>query len=304
MKIYITGGTGLLGSELLRSAPAGYELFANYHVNRNVPDTSNVKFSHLDITQKRQVTKLMINIKPDIIIHTAAKSSPDFCEKHKSEAEKINIEGTRNILQVSNKIGSKVLIISSNHVFSGNNPPYSESSERDPVNYYGKTKVQNEDDVLQGDYNATVIRLMTLYGWGNPKGQKNTAMWVIDMLTQKKSIKVVDDIYNNFLWVDDAAKCIWKIVEDKIDVKLIQLAGAETASRYEFALKVAEIFKLDTSLISPVPKSYFQDEAPRPYNTIYDLSLMKEKLFKPLVLAEGIELMKKKQKKLIWNILT
>lgn len=302
MKVFITGGTGLLGSHLLRFAPKNYTLYANYHKNRLLPDLRSVRFIHLDITDAQKVKSVIEVIKPGYIIHTAAKSSPDFCENNPTEAKKINIEGTRNILRAGNNVGAKVIIMSSNHVFSGKNPPYTEDSVRDPVNIYGKTKVRNENDVLSGNYNATIVRLMTLYGWGNPSGQINTAMWVISMLSRKKEIKVVDDIFNNFLWVGDAAKYIWKIVTSRKNINLIQLAGSEIASRYEFAKKTAKVFNLNGDLISAVPKAYFNDEAPRPYNTIYDITYMQKILkIKPLNLLQGLSKMNKIHKYIQWR---
>ena len=302
MKVLITGGTGLLGSQLLRSAPDGVQLFATYHTNLLLPQVENTDFSQLEITDAIAVRKLMKQIRPDVVIHTAAKSSPDFCEKFPEDAWKINVQGTRNVMKYGSDIGAKVFIMTSNHVFSGKNPPYKESSQRDPVNRYGKTKLQNEEDAMHGRYNATVLRLMTMYGWGNPAGQKNTAMWVIDMLSSEKSIKVVDDVYNNFLWVGQAADIIWRLVNEKRRMKLLQIAGAEVADRYTFAKKVANVFSLDTSLLSAVPKSFFQDEAPRPLNTIYDTKQV-EKIILPdnlFNLMEGLKAMKKFQPTTTW----
>ncbi len=302
MKVYITGGTGLLGSSLLRTVPKKFTLFSNYHINKLIPDIPIADFSYLDITNKKQVETVFSKIRPHYIIHTAAKSSPDFCEDNPQEAYRVNIEGTRNVLFFGNKFGSKVIIMSTNQVFSGINPPYTEESERDPVNVYGKTKVQNEDEILTGKYKGTVIRLMTLYGWGNPHGQKNSAMWVIDMLSKNQKIKVVDDIYNNFLWVEDASNAIWKMILTDKELKLIQIAGEETTNRYLLAKMIANVFKLDDTLITPVKKSYFKDEAPRPLNTVYDIGCLKKKLkFYPLMLKEGIIEMKRASKSVKWK---
>ena len=302
MKVFITGGAGLLGSALLRNVPKNVTAFATYHENLLLPKVKNVTFFRLDIRDRLHVKKILQEVKPEVIIHTAAKGSPDFCEFHQKEAWDINVIGTRNILAIAEKLLARVLFTSTNQVFSGKNPPYSETSKRDPVNFYGKTKVQTEDDINKSKANAKIIRLMTMYGWGNPKGQKNTAMWVIDMLTQRKSIKVVDDIYNNFLWVGQAVEALWEeVTHDRVE-NILHIAGKEIENRYEFAQKVAKVFDLSQDLILPVQKSYFKEEAPRPMNTIYNINLF-EKTFttKAVTLSEGLKAMRREKSKVLWE---
>ena len=302
MKIFITGGAGLLGSMLLRSAHKKVKLFTSYHENKLIPKINRSAFLYLDIRDKKNVDALVNKIKPQVIIHTAAKGSPDFCEFNQKDAWDINVEGTRNILLAGKNINAKVIFTSSNQVFSGKKPPYSENSPLDPVNFYGKTKVESEKDVHKNK-NAIIARLMTMYGWANPAGQNNTGNWVVNMLSKKEPIKVVDDIYNNFLWVGQAADALWKLALGKYDLKLVNIAGGETANRFDFAVKVAKAFNLDTKLISPVRKSYFKEEAPRPMNTIYNIALFKKTLkIKALSLNEGLRAMRKLEKGIKWQM--
>jgi dTDP-4-dehydrorhamnose reductase len=303
-KILITGGSGLLGSTLIRTASDDFDIHATYHTTMLVPDVENCTFHYLEVRNKKMVDDLVLKVNPDIIIHTIAKSSPDYCEQNQDESWDVNVNGTKHMLNAAKKVGAYFTWMSSNQVFSGKNPPYFEDSQKDPVNFYGKTKVRSEEDVLKENYNASTIRLMTMYGWGNPEGQKNSAMWVIEMMKQKKEIKVVNDVFNNFLWVYDAARFIWKVIELKEKPSLIQIAGGETANRYEFAKKVATIFEFDSGLISPVPKSYFEDEAPRPLNTIYNISKLKKLLnVEPVKLAEGLSEMKNVLQNVTWKTL-
>lgn len=303
MKVFITGGAGLLGSMLLKNAPKKVEIFASYHENKLIPKVNSSTFLYLDIRDKKAVDALVKKIKPQVIIHAAAKGSPDFCEFNQKDAWDINVEGTRNILLAGESVDAKVIFTSSNQVFSGKKPPYSERSPLDPVNFYGKTKVESEKDVHKNK-NAMVARLMTMYGWANPAGQNNTGNWVVNMLSKKEPIKVVDDIYNNFLWVGQAAAALWKLALGKYDLKLVNIAGGETANRFDFAVKVAEAFGLDKNLITPVKKSYFKEEAPRPMNTIYNIDLFKKALkIKALSLVEGLREMKKLEKRIKWQMI-
>ncbi len=302
MNVFITGGAGLLGSQLIRSKPKGITVLATYHENVLLPDAVDATFVYVDIRNKDNLFEKVALFKPDAIIHTAAIGSPDVCEKNPQLAHDVNVVGTRNILSLADHTASHVYYTSTNQVFSGMNPPYSEQSIPDPVNVYGRTKVQSEKDIRESTVNATIIRLMTMYGWNNPRGQKNTATWVIEMLSKGAPIKVVDDIYNNFLWVGQAAAMIWELVSTRSTVPCIHVAGAETENRYVFAKKVAGQFSLDMSRITPVKKSFFNDEAPRPFNTVYDIglvtSLLKEHVY---TLDEGLAEMKRMQHAVVWK---
>ncbi len=302
MNIFITGGAGLLGSTLIRTAPKDVTVFASVHENRLVPKTEKVTFVDVDIRNTKEVSNVISRIKPSYIIHTAAKGSPDFCEFNKDEAWKVNVEGTRNILEAAKQVNAKTFFTSSNQVFSGNNPPYNEKSPVSPVNHYGKTKVQTETDIIENGYNAVIVRLMTMYGWSNPKGQKNVVPWLVESLTAHKPLKVVDDIFNNFLYVYQAAEALWELVLEDKKLPKINIAGADTENRYNFAVKVASIFNLDETLLTPVKKDYFKEEAPRPLNTIYDISLFKKTFqTKAYTLEEGFAHMRDNQDIIEWE---
>lgn len=302
MRVLLTGASGLLGSTIIRSTPNDVNISATYHGNNLVPNT-NCSFFNLDIRNEEDVKLFFKKIKPHVVIHTAGVGSPDFCELNKKEAWGINVIGTRNILRATRDVGAHFIFTSTNQVFSGKNPPYNESSKPEPINYYGETKFQNEKDILGEKYEkATILRLMMMYGWNNPKGQKNTATWVIESLTKGIPIKVVDDIYSNFLWVGQASDIIWQIILKGCSSKIIHLGGSEVADRYKFAVKVAEVFGLDKNLILPVKKSFFTNEAPRPKKAILDVSLMQKLLnVRPFSIISGLKEMKNTKKKVSWT---
>jgi dTDP-4-dehydrorhamnose reductase len=301
MKVLITGGAGFLGSTLIRKTPDNVTIHATIHENRTVADKSNAQYHTLDIRNENQTHELINKIKPDVIIHTAAKGSPDFCEKNPNDAWNINVHGTQHILKAAHAINAKVFAMSSNQVFDGVHGPFNENSETRPLNVYGKTKKQNEDDMLEYA-EATIVRPITMYGWSNPQGQQNMAQFVIKKLTNKESIKVTNDMFNNYLYVGQMANAIWEMILQKYDHKIINIAGDERVSLSDFALKVASIFDLDSKLIEPVPKNYFKDESPRPMDTSYDISAFKTIYKTPaLSLERGLLKMKLSKKLVTWK---
>lgn len=303
-RVLITGGGGLVASTLIRKAPEVFDVHATIHENKTIVDGYVVPFHPVDIRKEQEVKKILSNIKPDIIIHTAAKGSPDYCEKHPEDAQNTNVLGTRYVLESAKEIQAQVFVFSSNQVFSGTNPPYNELSPVGPINVYGQTKKQNEQDA-QSYPNAFIVRPMTMYGWANPKGQQNLANTIVRSLRAGSPMNITQDMFNNYLYVGQMADMMWELVEMKDPPKIIHIAGNEKASLSGFALHVAEVFGLPLRLIQPVPKSFFKEESARPMDTTYDISLLRRTFHtKPLDLISGLRRMKQAEHDTQWKTLS
>lgn len=289
-KILFTGITGLLGKYFLDNKHPNYKIIGTY--NTHIPQKIENSFK-LDITDRKEVLSFIHNVKPHIVVHAASIGNVDYCEAHKEEAYKINVEGTRNVLNASLRVGAKFIFTSSNAIYDGKNPPFGEDSKPNPLDVYGKTKVEGEKIIKESKVPYVILRLMTMYGWPQEGGRSNPVTWVIDQLKNKKQINVVDDIFNNHLYAGQAAGLIWKIIEEKKDKEVYNIAGKDCISRYELALKVCEVFNLDSSLITPVKSDYFKNIAPRPKNTCFDTNKVeKEFSIRLLGIVEGLKRMK------------
>ena len=289
-KIFVTGGTGLLGSTLVRTAPKEFEVEASY--NKNTMITERARFIQIDITDKTRVFEVFDEIKPEVLIHTAATANVDYCETHKEEVWRVNVAGTENLLDACDKHDTKMIFTSTNAVFDGEHAPYSEEDEPNPINYYGKTKLEAETLVRKRGAEHAVARLMTMYGWNNPSERQNPVTWLLSKLMNAEAVHVVDDIYNNHLFVDNCADAIWAIVKlDKVGT--YHIAGKDCISIYELALKTADVFELDKTLIKPVKSDFLKFPAPRPKNTCYVTDKMEKELgVRPLAIKEGLLYMK------------
>lgn len=291
-RIVFTGITGLLGGYFLKNRDLNYEIIGITKTNLQ----KNKDFVSLDITNKTNLINFIKERKPDIVIHAASIGNVDYCENHQGEAYKVNVEGTRNVIEASKEVNARLIFMSSNAVYDGINYPFGEKSKENPIDVYGRTKVEGENLLRESNLNYTILRLMTMYGWPQPEGRANPVTWVIDKLRKGESINVVNDIYNNHLWAGQAADVVWKIIKNNADMSTYNVAGKDCISRFELALKVAKVFDFNSSLISPVDSSFFQNIVARPKNTCFNTAKIESELsIKPLTVDEGLELMKEEK---------
>lgn len=293
MRVFITGATDLLGESLLRLAPENIKLSASYNINALVPNV-HCEYYHVDITQPKLIEQVFDKFKPDVVIHTAAISSPDFCNKNKEQAKKVNIFGTSNIIQACQRFKSSLVFISTNGVYDGKHAPYDEDAKPKPIDVYGKTKYEGELLIESSGIPFIVTRLMTMYGWNNPHERQNPATWLLEVLGKNKvSVHVVSDLFNNFLFSEFAATAIWKAILLERFGEYFNIAGKDCVSRYTFSQNVASVFHLDKRMIYKVKSNFFKNHVQRPKNTCFNTEKMENILgIKALSIEDGLLTMK------------
>jgi dTDP-4-dehydrorhamnose reductase len=283
-KILIIGGSGLLGFKLGEFLEHhNYNVHSTYH--QTPPGTSEKKY-RLDITKKEDVENLLQTIQPEIIIHTAAYTNVDACEKNQAEAYAVNVGGTLNLLQSNKKIGAKFVYISTDYVFDGNKGLYKEDDERNPINYYGRTKLEGELLVEQQCDDFIIARTSVLYG-----SQKNNfILWLLEQLGQGKQVKIVDDQYVSPTLNLDLSEQLVKLIEQNA-TGVFHTAGGERISRYDFAVVVADVFGYDDHRVNPVRMQDMNWLAPRPRDSSLDVSKLTP-FKKPYKVKEAMNLLR------------
>ena len=243
-RVVVTGASGLLGCKLVKALSDGYEVIPTHSTHLIHPDSVR-----MDIVDGKEVARVLSSVKPEFVVHAAAETNVDKCETDRELAWSVNAEGTRNIASACGKNGVKLVYVSTDYVFDGEKGHYTEEDEANPVNYYGVTKLGGERFVRELCEDYIIVRTSVLYGW-HPS-RVNFATWVIDSLRNGKGISVVEDHYNSPTLADNLAEIILRI--ERMDVAgLYHVAGSERMSRYGFAMKTAEVFGLDRSLIAPI----------------------------------------------------
>ncbi len=266
-KILIFGGTGLVGSTLIHYSKDLFEI--SYTYNENPKDFASTSSNKINLLLERKRIPSIINqFNPDVIIHTVAYPSVDFCETNRDLTNELHVNVTKDIVDAASKNNSKVIYISTDAVFEGElNKKYTEDNSPKPVNYYGISKLNAENVVLKKSNNV-VLRTAVVYGWHTKSRFTN---WILDYLKENKPVDPFIDQFNTPTLVDDLAKSIIKII--KIDVSgLFHATGKTCINRYEFAVKLAKSFGYDDKLVFPVTSKEKKQNAPRPNSTCLDSS--------------------------------
>jgi len=287
MKLFITGGSGLLGSKIAKIALEKHEVYTGYcHGQSEFGEP--VKF---DLTKDTDLElEVIYKINPGVIIHTAALTNVDECEANKEVAYKINTEGTRRVAEIAKEMGAFLVYVSTDYVFSGDKGMYKEEDEPNPIDYYGYTKLSGEK------YCDCIARPCVIYGAKPASGKINFALWLINKLRNKEEVKIVIDQLVTPTLNTNLAKMLLEIAGRRLK-GIFHLAGATRVSRYDFALRIADKFELEGDLIIPSRMEEMKWIASRPKDSSLDTSkasrYLKEKpydLDKALVvLKEEIE---------------
>jgi len=140
--------------------------------------------------------------------------------------------------------------------------PYKETETPSPLGFYGQSKLAAEQVLKGSPLNYTIARTMVLYGVSE-NDRPDFVGWMIKKLRNKENVHIVTDQIGNTTLSDDLARALWELVRRNYH-GIINVAGREIISRYDFALKIAEVFDLDASLINPITTADLKQKAPRP----------------------------------------
>lgn len=246
LKILITGGSGMVGSNFIKyfSIKKKYNLFCLYHSNpTNFDFCENIQ---IDITNKEDVLNLS-KLNPDIIIHCAALTDTTTCESNPKLAYKVNVQGTSNVVELAKTTKAKLIYISTDAVFDGEKGNYCEEDKPNPLNVYGKTKLEGEKECLNKHNNSLVIRTY-VFGKNNYIKKKVFVDSVIFNLKNNLKYKAFNDVINTPIHVYQLFLLIEELIHQNY-TGIFHLVGNENISRYEFAKIIARVFKYEENLI-------------------------------------------------------
>ena len=285
-RVLIIGGSGLLGSALVSLFPSAY--FTFNRTEMNVPNSFK-----LDISEQGALELLLEKVRPETVIVTAAMTDVDKCELNPEMAYRINALPFFTIAKYLSRVGGRIIQVSTDYVFSGEAGGYREYDRRDPINVYGKSKVEAEDIIINSSVDCAIIRTSGIFGVNESSGKVNFFLWVYKSLLSGKEILVVKDQYYSPTLNTYLAEAIAEVYNKNID-GIIHFSSANKISRYDFSLLISHEFTLKSDLIRSVPMTEMKWTAKRPRDS--SLSVEKSAIIlkkKPLKAEEEVLLAKR-----------
>lgn len=298
-KMFVIGIGGLTGSKLCLEAKNDYDIFGSY--NLRDPEFSFVKSFKINVSDVEKIEDILTKIKPEIIVNTSGINNVDYCEKHPDEAKKINVIVVKDLCRIAKKLNSKFIHLSSDSVFDGSKKqPYSEEDNPNPINYYGKTKLESEKIVLENSKNV-VVRASVLYGYlsknlakleSSSKKPINFGQWLVNKLLAKEKVRIIVDENSSPIIADDFARSILHIIK-KDGKGIYHSAPKESISRYDFSVKIAKALNLTDGLIEPITNKELGRNVETGFNKCLESQkLSKELNYRFLTLDESLKILK------------
>ena len=265
-RILLIGGSGILGSEILRQLQLGDSEYVS------------PRSSDLDIRDADAVEKYVKDFKPEWIINCAAWTNVDGAEEFFDQAYELNVSPVKNIAEIASRTGIKVIHISTDYVFDGeSSEPYDESSVVGPINRYGESKLKGEESLIAVLPSAYVVRTSWLYG---PSG-KNFVKTIAGKALRQEPARVVNDQVGSPTSARDLAQGIISIVKVQPDPGIYNFSNEGSCSWFELAQAIYEKLGASSAMVAPISSCSLDLAAKRP-----KFSLLSKEKWKSAGLSE------------------
>ncbi len=285
MKFLVTGACGQLGYEVVEEVlKRGYEVIATdtRTVYKGLNEREGFSYVQLDITNKEKVLEMFAESKPKAVIHCAAWTAVDLAEEESrmEEVWKVNVDGTKNIAAACKMIDCKMVYISTDYVFNGRGtvPWQPDCKDYDPLNIYGRTKLEGEKVVSQLLKKYFIIRTAWVFGLhGN-----NFVSTMISAGKQHNEVRVVSDQVGTPTYAPDLARLLIDMCETEKYGYYHATNEGGYVSWYEFCCEFYRQYGLTAKVVPISTAEYGLSKAKRPQNSRLEKRKLQENGFRPL----------------------
>ena len=239
MKVLVIGGSSFIGLHFLEVAREKYDLYATYY--KNSVSVEGCTTLQLDITEREKTIGLLQYIQPDVVVLCSAARSTSSSEE---EVQTLNIQGVQNVVTGCRETNAKLVFISTDCVFSGEEGPYKESDTVAPIQPYGRSKVEGEKIVMTLP-NSVIIRTSLVYGWPQQFQHDNFVTTLISHMKEGKEFTGYTDMYRTPTYVGDVAASIISCIYNGKE-GLFHIGSTEYINMYDFATKICQQFQVPT----------------------------------------------------------
>lgn len=253
-----------------------FDEYQNRHTVYGVDKEVVNKMNHIraDITNYDSMEKIIMNIRPDVIINCAALIDIKRCEEEKELAMLVNAKAAGNLSYLAEKYRARIIYISSNMVFDGTKKvPYREYDPVKPANNYAASKIAGENETIKYCRKHIIIRT-NIFGWK----PGSFGHWLYDSITTNKCINLYSDLYFNCLYVGDMVKPIENMFTAHPGI--YHITSRDSMSKYEFGnvlIKLLGEYNLINKNIKHVKyKDHNHDKIKRPYRAVLNCDKYEE----------------------------
>lgn len=250
-KVVVTGGRGQLGRAIAARLGGAY-------------DVAPLGRAELDVADRRAAHDAIAAARPAIVIHAAAMTDVDGCERDPDGAFRVNALGALHVAEAAEAAGARLVAISTDFVFDGERPsPYFEHDAPRPLSVYGASKLAGEEHVLRVARGALVVRTAWLYG----PGGKNFVDTILALGDAGQPLRVVADQAGSPTWAPDLADALARLVASSLS-GIVHAANAGHATRYELARRALDLAGRESVRVEPVTTAEMPRPARRPAHAV------------------------------------
>lgn len=228
-------------------------------------DFAGLSHSELEVTDKEKVLEVITALKPASVIHLAAWTDVDGCERNPEKAFLVNEAGTENIALACAKNKARMVYMSTDFVFDGKKrSPYLEDDISNPINVYGASKLAGEKKVMESPGPFYIIRSSWLFG----PGGRNFVTKVLELAGKEADLKIVEDQTGSPTYTRDLACAIIKLLDSSRGAGLYHITNSGSASRYEWAKAILKYCGMEDMKVIPIKYTDFREIASRPVYSV------------------------------------
>lgn len=280
MKLFVTGVGGQLGFDVIKEALSrGYDC-----VGSDILENADIatEYVQLDITDKEAVSKVLHDVKPDVIVHCAAWTAVDAAEDEENldKVKAINVDGTINLAEVSKELDAKIIYISTDYVFNGQGeePWQADCKDYAPLSVYGRTKLEGELAVSSISEKYFIVRIAWVFGVNG----KNFVKTMLNVGRRFDTLRVVNDQIGTPTYTFDLARLLADMANSEEYGYYHATNEGGYISWYDFTCEIFRQADIKSEVVPVTTAEYGLSKAARPFNSRLDKSKLCEKGFQPL----------------------